>query len=700
MSQLDETIRPPRPPYRIGADVGGTFTDVVLVDATGQSWVGKVPSVPTDPGQGVIAGLGDLSSRSGVSVEEILRGTSVFVHGSTIATNTLIEGTGVTVGLFTTAGFRDALEIRRGFRENQWDIRSPYPPVMVPRYLRWGVGGRIDRDGREIQPLAEEDVRGGLAEFAEHGVTAVAIALFNSYLNPGHEEAVGRIVAAEAPHLRVSASSAIAPVMGEYERTSTAVVNAALLGSVGDSLHLLERRLRERGLQHPLLVVQSNGGVASTAQIGDRPVNLLLSGPAGGVGSLDRARAITGSDDLISMEIGGTSCDVMLMSAGNVALRDETMVGGYHVLAPAVDIHTIGAGGGAIAAVDGGGLLSVGPRGAGAVPGPACYGLGGEEPTATDAQVVLGRLRPGRSAGGVLDLDLEAAIQAIRLRVAEPLGLSVEEAATGIVMILERQLLAALEHISLERGHHTARFTLVAAGGAGPVFAASLGRKLGCGEVLVPRLAGSYCAAGMLRSDIRHDVVRSEMHELSDGTAAALGGHFDELEGRARQSMVAGGAVAAGDAVRMQRILELRYRGQLWSIRVPVSGAPDAAAVKAAFEREYDRLYGHTMPDGIVTITAVHVAALASTGLVVDRHPATSNSLPDPLTTRPVWHGDAGWLDTPVYDGSRFGTGLTVHGPLVIEEHTSTVLVGPHDTLSVTGSGDYLIVLGETHHGA
>ena len=674
----------------------------MLVDDTGQSWIGKVPSVPVDPSEGVVAGLEDVASRTGLTVEEILRGTSVFVHGSTIATNTLIEGTGATVGLFTTAGFRDALEIRRGFRQNQWDIRTPYPPVMVPRYLRWGVGGRIDRDGRELQPLAQDDVRAGLARFAEHGVQAVAIALFNSYLNPDHEVAAARIITAEAPNLRVSTSTAMAPVMGEYERTSTAVVNAALLGSVGDYLSVLERRLRDKGLEHPLLLVQSNGGVASTAQVGDRPVNLLLSGPAGGMGSLDRARAITGSDDLISMEIGGTSCDVMLMSAGVVAVRDETLVGGYHVLTPAVDIHTIGAGGGAIAAVDGAGLLSVGPRGTGAVPGPACYGLGGTEPTATDAQLVLGRLRPGRPAGGVLDLDLDAAVNAIRLRVAGPLRLSVEEAASGIVMLLERQLLAALEAISLERGHHPARFTLVAAGGAGPVFAASLGRKLGCRRVLVPRLAGSYCAAGMLRSDIRHDVARGEMQELSSGTAKALTGHFNELDRRAREAMIAGGAVARDDAVHMRRHLEVRYRGQLWSIRVPLdaSAEPDAAAIEAAFEKEYDRLYGHTMPDGVVMITAAHVAALASTGVVVDQHPAPASTTPDPLTARPVWHGDNGWLDTPVYNGSRFGTGLVVDGPLVIEEHTSTILVGPADILTVTSSGDYLIELREADRGA
>ena len=401
----------PKPPWRIGVDVGGTFTDLVMADSAGTSWVVKVLSVPDDPSNGVIVALERLATIIGLDIQEVLGNCPLFVHGSTVATNTILEGKGATVGLLTTEGFRDALELRRGLREDQWDHRAPFAPVLVPRYRRFGMGGRIGKDGQELEPLSAADVEKAIDEFSEAGVEAIAIALFNSFINDAHETEAEKIVSQQWSGKWVTRSSAISPKMGEYERTSTAVVNATLAPRVIKYLRNLEERLSSLGLSQPMLLIQSNGGAASLDRISPRPVNLLLSGPSAAVGALDHFRRAIDDEskdpkdigNLISMEIGGTSCDVMLMSQGRVSDKDELMIAGYHVSTPVIDIHTIGAGGGTIAKVDSAGMLSVGPEGAGADPGPACYGLGGKDATVTDAQLVLGRIRPGVHAGGGID---------------------------------------------------------------------------------------------------------------------------------------------------------------------------------------------------------------------------------------------------------------------------------------------------------
>lgn len=690
----------PVAPWRIGVDVGGTFTDLVMADATGATRVAKVPSVPADPSRGVLAAVERLAGDLGLTTSDVLRGCALFVHGSTVATNTILEGKGATVGLLTTAGFRDALEIRRGLREDQWDHREPYAPVLVPRFLRHGVRGRIDRDGTEHQPLVLDDLEAAIASFDDEGVEAVTIALFNSFVNDEHEVVVERALRERWSGRWISRSAAVSPTMGEYERTSTAVVNAALAPRIVDYLADLDDGLRELGLPRPILLVQSNGGAASVEQVTPKPVNLLLSGPAAAVGALDlyrRAIDASGVDpqdhgNLISMEIGGTSCDVLLMAGGRVATKDELLIGGYHVATPSIDIHTVGAGGGTIAGVDSAGMLFVGPRGAGADPGPAGYGSGGTEATVTDAQLVLGRLRPGPYAGGSITLDLDAAREAVRTRVAEPLGLPVEDAAAGIIAVLEQNLLHAVEYISIERGHSPRRFTLVAAGGAGPMHGAVVARGLGCERVYVPRDAGALCAVGMLHADLRQDFLRVLIAALDDVDPAQVDGGFSVLDAQAVEALTAEGLEAAD--VLLQRTLDLHYTGQLWSIRVPVTdGGFDARAVRAAFEAEYRRLYGHVQPDGTIMIAALRVTALASTGELAQPEVASAAGLASPVETRKVWHGEHGWLDTAVYAGSDLRPGHRMRGPLVVEEVTTTVLAGPHDELVVDPIGNFLIDL-------
>lgn len=360
--------------WRIGVDVGGTFTDMILAGDDGRILVSKVSTVPADPALGVIDALAKAATSLGSTPARLLDRCSLFVHGSTIATNTVLEGKGAKVGMITTEGFRDSLEIRRGHRENPWDHRTPYPPVLVPRYLRRPVAGRLDRTGRELAPLALDDVDQALAEFRAEGVEAIAICLFNSYIDNRHEVTTAARAVDSGVSKWVSTSSAVAPIAGEYERGSTTVLNAYVAPRTVGYLQTLARRLNEQGLRSPMLLIQNNGGAVTVDRIADRPASLLLSGPAAGVGALGYYAATIGSDDLVSMEIGGMSCDVILMTGGKVAFTDYLDIGGQTCVLPSVEVHTIGAGGGTIARVDGAGMLQVGPQGAGARPGPACYG--------------------------------------------------------------------------------------------------------------------------------------------------------------------------------------------------------------------------------------------------------------------------------------------------------------------------------------
>ena len=697
MSELSAArASPPAAPWRIGVDVGGTFTDMVLADATGLTYSFKVPSAPADPSAGVLRVLRAAADAFGKPVEALLESCGLFVHGSTVATNTMLEGKGATVGLLTTRGFRDSLEIRRGFRENQWDHRRPFPPVLVPRYLRLPVSGRIDRDGCEVEPLVAADVEAALEEFGRERVEAIAIALINSFLNPVHERACAEIIRDVwdgDPDL-VSLSSEIMPIMGEYERTSTTVVNACLAPRVVPYLKDLNARLAALGLERPVLLVQSNGGMTSVGRIATRPVRLLLSGPAAGVGALNAYRKAAKTGNLISMEIGGTSCDVMLMERGAVSVRDALTVAGYHVATPSVDIHTIGAGGGAVAGVDDGGMLFVGPRGAGADPGPACYGLGGTEPTVTDAQLVLGRLRPGPYADGSIALDRDLAFAAIERAVADPLGLNVEDAAAGIIRVVEQHLLLAVQRISVERGRDPRAFALVPAGGAGPMHGAAVGRTLGCARVYIPRHSGVFCALGMLHADIRHDLARVFLSTLDDVAPGELEAGFERLEGEARTMLAEEGFDR--DAVRLARELDLSYRGQQWVVRVGLGDGAgrDPVDIRERFENEYDRLYGHTQPDGIVEISNQRVVGTGALPRLTIGGTGKATRDPVPLEIRSVFvDSGIGRRDIPVYAGVDLRPGHAVEGPLLVEERTTTVLVGASDRLEIDAADNLVVHL-------
>ena len=670
-------------PWRIGVDVGGTFTDMVLRDAAGAVRIFKAPSVPADPSEGVLGVLRLAAKELDLPLTALLRDCALFVHGSTVATNTILEKKGARVGMLTTEGFRDSLEIRRGIRENQWDHRAPFPEVLVPRFLRLPVRGRIDRDGRELAPLQSADVDTAAKRFEEEGVEAVAVCLFNSFLDGRHERAVGAQLSKSRAGKWISLSSEIMPTMGEYERGSTAVVNAYIAPKVTSYLQSLDRQLRQLGLQHPVLMLQSNGGAVPVDNVAARPVMLVLSGPAAGVGALKGCATPGEQPNLISMEIGGTSCDVMVMAKGDVAMSDQLIIDGYHLTTPSVEIHTVGAGGGTVAWVDAAGLLHAGPHGAGARPGPAAYGLGGENPTVTDAQLVLGRLKPGPLAGGAVSLDGALARKAIETKLATPLKLSVEDAAAGVIRLLEQNLLHAVERLSIERGHNPATFTLVAAGGAGPMHGSAVARALGCKRALLPRAAGAFCAMGMLQSDIRQDYLQVFIADLDKVDRPALDKAFAELESR------------AGDAKIKERELDLRYEGQQWPVRVAIGLAFDPAAARKAFEAEHQRLYGHIQPGGRIDITALRVIGRTRLDWTPPAARSPQQGAPKPKERRKVWIDPAtGWRDVPVYDGADLWPGCVLTGPLLVEEKTTTAFIGPRDRLEVDARDDFLVHIG------
>lgn len=682
----------PRAPLRIGVDVGGTFTDLMLADADGRVTTVKVPSVPADPGQGVLNAVAAVCDVAGLTPESLLAGCRLFVHGSTVATNTVLEGKGARVGMLTTAGFRDSLEIRRGIRQNPWDHRTPFPPVLVPRYLRRPVRGRIDKHGAEAEPMSRADIAEAARIFREEGVEAVAVCFLNSYANAAHERAAAYALREDWPW--VTASAELVPTIGEYARGTTAVMNAYVAPRVVGYLKDLNSELRRRGLGHDILLSQSNGGIIPVGQVAARPVNLVLSGPAAGVGALRRCAHALDADDLISMEIGGTSCDVALMAGGEVAVGDSLEIAGYHLAVPSVEIHTVGAGGGTIAGVDGAGMLVCGPEGAGADPGPACYGRGGERPTVTDAHLVLGRLKPGAFAGGALSLDAARAENAIQTHVARPLGLSVAEAAAGILRLVEQHLLHAVERISVHRGVDPRRFTLVAAGGAGPLHGCAVARKLGMHHVYIPRQAGAFCAQGLLQSDIRQDDVRVVMRDLDAMEPAELDGGFAALAKEARAMLESEGF--APDAVGVERSLDLRYAGQQWDVQVNLAEdeAVDAAAIRRAFEQTYERLYGHVQPDGRIRVTALRVAGIGRLPPLAAPPGETAGAPPAERARRSVYLDDRdGWCETPVYAAADLCNGHELTGPLIVDADTTTVVAGAGDRLRVDAAGNFLIEL-------
>ncbi|HEY3080460.1 MAG TPA: hydantoinase/oxoprolinase family protein [Chloroflexota bacterium] len=681
--------------YRVGIDVGGTFTDLTMVDErTGQLFTSKSPSTPGNPIEGVMSVLRKL----GLPLDEV----QSLVHGTTVATNALLERKGARTGLIATRGFRDVLFIQRMNRKHHYDLQWDKPTPLVERRFCQEVDERVDYRGRVLRPLDEEDARRAVAALRDGGVEAYAVCFLFAFLNPDHELLLRRIVEELHPGAQVSLSHEVYPRWREYDRMSTTVADAYLKPLIASYLANLSQGLRREEVPARLLIMKSNGGVEDDRAAAGKPVELIMSGPVGGVLSALQCGLATGRRDLVAIDMGGTSFDVSLIEGGVVGRTSEYEVEwGLPAYAPMVDVRSIGAGGGSIAWVDKGGLLRVGPRSAGAAPGPVCYGRGGTEPTVTDANLVLGRLNPDYFLGGEMALDDGAARGALE-RLAARLGMGALETAEAILDLVNVNMVNAIRLVSIDRGLDPRRFTLVSFGGAGSLHAPALAEIIGMNEVLVPVHQGVFSALGMTTADMRVDAsatarMRSDQLDLTRVNAVLA-----RLRAQAITRIAAEGYPGAPS---LEAVVEARYLGQNYGLDLPIPGggralaAAELDAVVASYHRRHEGLYGYAIPDEVVEFVNFKLTAV---GAVARPPPARwrTDGATAPKQVRPVHFRVAGgWVDCPVYDRADLPAALELDGPAVVEEPMATTLLLPGQRLVVDELGNLLIRTGRSAHG-
>jgi N-methylhydantoinase A len=672
--------------YRIGVDVGGTFTDLVAVDDQGLVTIAKAASTPGDQSIGVMEGLGRLAEALGLGRGALLGQTERIVHGTTVATNALLERKGARVGLLTTEGHRDILEMREGLKDDRYDLRQPPPEPLVPRDRRLGVRERLRADGRVEAPLDPDSLTAAIAELAREQVEAVAVCYLHAYRDGRHEQATAEALRAALPRAYVALSSEVFPQIKEYERVCTTVVNAYVGPALERYLGRLATRLSEEGYRGPVLIIQSHGGVATIADAIRLAAAAVLSGPAGGVAGSRRAARLIGQGDLMLFDMGGTSTDLSLVVGGEAQIASDRRIAGQRVALQALDIVSIGAGGGSIARVDAGGVLHVGPESAGAEPGPACYGRGGREATVTDANLALGFLDPDNFLGGRAHLDPGAAEAAVD-RIASALGVERLSAAEGIHRVINTRMAEGIRLVSVRRGVDPRRFALLAFGGAAGLHVTDLARQLGLKRVVVPRLAAVLSAWGMLTSDLRYEIARTHIGDASRLDAAALGAVYAEMEAEGRRRLAE--ASFEGE-VLVQRSADMRYGEQIFEVSVGLDAidwqAPDLLSeLAAAFHRRHEELYTYALPDQEAVLVNARVAVV---GRLPD--PPAEPGLPDrppalPRARRRIYLGQ--WCDVPVFDFEALAPGQALEGPAVVESATTTVLLRQGDLARTTPLG-------------
>jgi N-methylhydantoinase A len=676
---------------KVGIDVGGTFTDFLVTDDDGSIQVGKVLSTPEDPSIGLLNGLEEIAKERGVSLADLTSSITTIVHGTTVTTNVVLTGTGAKTGLLTTAGVRDALEMRRGVREEQYNNRYTNVPPLVPRYLRLPVRGRLDHAGKEIEPLLIEDVEAAVDVLQSEGVEAVAICFMSSFANPEHEQQVAEIVRQRLPDAYLSVSTEVLPSIRFYPRISTTVLNSYVGPVLDRYLQSLTRRLQEIGFGGVLLIMQSNGGVVSPEVARHRAAVTLLSGPAAGPCAGVTFADVHSFSDCVTVDMGGTSFDAAMVRDGQPLTVTEGQVNRYSLALPMLDIVTIGAGGGSIGWLDEGGLLRVGPRSAGADPGPACYDRGGVEPTVTDADLVLGRLDPGFFAGGRLTLDLDLAKAAVEERIAGPMGISIAEAAAGIARVVDSSMAAGVREVTIRRGFDPREFPMVVAGGAGPNHACAIASELDLPLFIVPRESSIFCAAGMLMTDLKHDVVKSFVTRLDDLPEESL---LMEAETLAEQ----GRSLLRAEQVPDQRArtlveVELRYVGQYHEVSLPLHPTDD---LQERFHAEHNRLFGYSLAEEATPLELINlrVRAIGVTDKPLQRrqeHAGTDASHAG-KGERQVWVPEAGGFQTvPVSDGHALRHGNQISGPAIVEQRNTTLFVSAAFMLVVDAVGSMVV---------
>ncbi len=679
--------------WMVGVDTGGTFTDLIAVEpASGARHLAKVPSVPGDPSQAVANALDRLFA-AGVAPGDI----AMFVHGTTVATNAILEGEGAATGLLITRGFRAVYEARGWSQPRGSDLLDPFyrkPPLLVPQRLTEEVTERLDHQGEVLVPLDEAELRRAVRRLRDDGVIAIAVCFLFSFVNPAHERRALAIAAEEAPGCRISLSSSVLPVIREYPRLSTTVIDAYVGPRIASYLGRLEERLRAAGITTPqLFLMQSNGGLMRLAIGARHPNQTLLSGPAAGVIAGTTLAAQSGRSHLVTFDMGGTSTDIAVIVDGRVLETTEGEIAGQDIGTPMLKVRTLGAGGGTIAAIGKDGLLKVGPKSAGAAPGPACYGRGGSEPTVTDANLVLGALSGATLLAGSLRLDAAAARRAIETAIGVPLGLDAVAAATGILRIVNTQMAVDLRLALQEQGQDPRKFALVAFGGAGPLHAASLARSVGIPTVLVPPYPGLNCAMGMLQTAVRHSYLRSAVGVLSRFPVARMTELFAALEADALAEAKEEGFAPA--EVRLTRLIDLRYPHQGYSLAVECPGAlagdEDKAALKARFDALHLQVYGQSAPREDAEIVTFRIQAeidvprLALAPLA----PGDGNAARALNGERPLYDLDAGrFVTAGIYDRAKLAAGDRIAGPAVIDQFdaTTVVLAGQAATVDAYGT--------------
>ena len=671
--------------YRIGIDVGGTFTDLVAVDDAGVTVLEKTPTTTNDPSIGVLDGLVLLARSFGLDPAELLAATERIVHGTTVATNALLERNGAKVALLTTEGHRDVIEMREGLKDDRYNLRMPPPEQLVPRKLRLGVRERMRANGRVEVPLDQVSLDAAIVVLKREQVEAVAVCYLHAWRDPSHERATRDAVERELPGAYVSLSSEVLPQIKEFERVSTTIINAYVGPALSRYLAVLERRLGEVGYSGPTLIIQSHGGVAPIAEAGRLSAGAVLSGPAGGVAGSVYAANLVGEGNLIPFDMGGTSTDISLIVACKPSLANSRRIAGHTIALNSLDIASIGAGGGSIARVDAGGILHVGPQSAGAVPGPACYGAGGEEATVTDANLVLGYLDPESFLGGRRRLDRVAAEAAVD-RIATALGIGRVTTALGIHRVVNTNMAEGARLVSVRRGVDPRHSALLAFGGAAGLHATEIARQLDLTRAMVPRVAAVLSAWGMLATDLRFEVSRTHIGDTRSLDGADLRRLFDDMEAKGLTRLRASFA----GPVQTSRAVDMRYGEQVFEITVPLdeidwNASDPLPGIVERFHRRHEELYTYSMRDQETVLVNARVAvsgilsALPQEPLLPEIAPAK------PRGERRIWFDD--WIAAPVYAFEALAPAQIVIGPAIVESPMTTVLLRPRDRATITPFG-------------
>ncbi len=691
--------------YRVGVDIGGTFTDIVLLGSDGTIHTKKIASSVGNYAQAIVDGLSEVFAESGLvgrDIEEIR-------HGTTVASNAILEHKGARVGLITTKGFRDVLEIRTLRMPRLYDIAWEKPPPLVERYLRRVVDERVDTNGHVERALAQADADTQVKALLAEKVEAIAVCLLNSFANPAHEMMVKDAILRLAPGLPYSISAEVLPEIKEYERTSTTVINAYVMPIVATYLKALRKGLDAGGIPARLMLMQSNGGLTTDRAAAERPMNIIESGPAGGVVGAEKMARARGLEKIITFDMGGTTAKASMVEGAQVMRAQEQQVGagimagsrlltgaGYALKVPAIDLAEIGAGGGSHVWIDKGGALQIGPQSAGAKPGPVCYGQGGTIPTVTDANVVLGYINPRHLVGGALKIDAAASRAALVTQIATPLGMTVEQAALGAHHIAASNMIRAVRAVSTERGRDPREFAVFAFGGNGPLFAAGMAAQIGIKRIVVPPSAGLFSSFGLLFADVEHHYARTFRKLLDAIEAPEIGSAWAALEQQAVEQLASEGY--AGARAKIVRSAALHYKGQSFELVVPVpGGAIDARFLADLAERfgvEHERVYGHRAgPEEPVELYSIQVVGqgLDERG-GVPAHLRSTRAEPAKEPARRAYFGaKLGWIETPVLRRSDLAKAIV--GPAIIEEYDATTLVPPEARARLDDDGSIVIEL-------